>query len=492
MSSTEEERAGARTAQSGELSAFSRSIDFLSSVKFGIILLILLILTSVVGMLVTQYNIPGFAVYYSALGPFRQTLYNALGLFDIYSTWYFNALLCLLALNIIGASIERFPATWKLITRPNLRPSQKWIRAQGRATQIEMPGCKEDVADTVAAACRKLGWRRLATTESGGRISIFAESGRWNRLGAYLVHAALLTILAGGFVTAQFSFSGQMPIAAGETSAQINEIVFRENLSTVSYRRLPFKVKCVDLEQRLIDPKGPLESANSIDWITKLEISDENGTTPAVVQLNRPFDYRGYRIFHSSFLPIGKARSVVIAVDLANGGSETVRLGRDETAELPNGVRLRFVDFRANLSLTRENPNENSVDYRNPAATLEATTSDGERRTIIAFRDNQPGDRANISSFGGVTVRLLDFEKVSDRHLLLVRRDPGSPIVYAGFVFLAASLAFVFLFSHQRVWCAVEQSSDSNCRVTIGGNTNRGDEGFESGFQRLVHSISNS
>lgn len=467
----------------------ARFTDFLSSVKFGIILLILLIAVSMTGMLVTQYNVTGFEAYIAEMSEFRRNLYGTLGLFDIYGTWYFNALLALLSLNIILASIEQFPRTRKLVARPNLEPTPNWLISQKPSGVIELAGTPDEVARTVSNTCRKIGWRRTLVSEKGDGRFVFAESGAWNRFGAYAVHVALLTILAGGFVTSQLSYSGQLPITVGETAAQINELVFRDDRSSIRYRRLPFAVTCLDLEQKLINPKGPLESANSIDWLTHLEISDDSGRHRAVIKLNQPFDYRGFRIFHSTFLSIAKARSVRIQATTAEGSVENHTIERNGTVSLANGTALRFVDFRANLSLTRDASNENSVGYENPAAIIEATLPDGTRRTVFAFRDNQSGDRTNLSSFGGSSLRLLDFERVSDRHVLIVRRDPGSPIVYTGFAMLIASLTAVFLFSHQRVWCAIERLPNGKCRLNIAGNTNRNQASFERRFARLFDSL---
>lgn len=459
-------------------------VGFLASVRLGISLLIALVAVSILGMLVTQYNVAGFDRYYAGLDDFRRTVYGALGFFDIYGTWYFNALIVLLAINIILASIDRFPRTWRLIRRPNLTPTADWIRSRAASFEIET----EKFPD-IARSLKKLGWRNVVSSDSDDCRTFFAERGAWNRLGAYAVHVALLTVLAGGFVSSQCSFSGQMPITVGENSGRISELVLNRDGSAMRYRQLPFTVKCVDLRQLLIDPKGPLESSNSIDWTTVVEISDESGTRTAEIGLNRPYDYRGYRFFHSTFLPIGKARTVSVAVEGADGTVETVQMERGATATLADGSTLRFADFRADLDLMRDRANENSVDYRNPAAVLEAVAPDGRRRTVFAVRDNQPGERRGVSEFAGRSFRLKSFEKVSDRHILLVRYDPGTRLIYAGFVLLAASLLAVFLFSHSRIWIRVDALGPGRFRIVGGGDTNRNEFSFRDRFGRLNSEI---
>ena len=86
---------------------------------------------------------------------------------------------------------------------------------------------------------------------------------------------------------------------------------------------------------------------------------------------------------------------------------------------------------------------------------------------------------------GGYTYRLNDFEKVSDRHILSVQRDPGSNVVYVGFVMLFVTLVGVFFFSHQRVWVAIEQDG-ANCNLLTAANTNRSQNALEDKFLKFA------
>ncbi len=463
-----------------------RAIELLGSVKFGIIILLLLVAVSLAGMLITQYNVPGFEQYVATLGPFRRQLYDALGLYDIYGSWYFRGLLMLLSMNILMSSVEHLPNTWKLISKPNLFPSERWIASQDVATHASIDGKPEEVLDRLTAACRRVGLRRTRTAAKDDIHYIFAESGSWNRLGAYAVHVALITIFVGGFITSQFSYSGRMQLSPGESTDRIDEIIYQGELPAIRYRRLPFIVTCTDLEQKLINPRGTLDSANSMDWLTSIEIDDGSSKTRAVIGLNAPFSYHGFRFFHSTFQPIGKARSVTVAVTAPND-SETITIKRGETASLANGAKVRFVDFRADLDLTRPSGNENSIDYRHPAAVLEVTPPDGAAQTMIAVKDSQTGDRPlNVK---GYSVRLTGFEKVSERHELVVRRDPGAVVVYTGSALLIGSLFAVFLFSHRRVWFIVEPQSNGGVRIVAGGNANRNHAAFVATFSRLWTAI---
>lgn len=428
-------------------------LDYIGSVNFGIILLILLVLLCFVGMLISQENAPGFAAYVSQLSPFQQILYNTLGLFDIYHSWYFTATLALLSLNIILASIDRFPKSWTFISQPKISVSEKWLRGQKPGYSFTLQGKKDEIIEKIVNSYKKTGWRKITISDN----TIFAESGAWNRLGAYPVHLALLIIFFSGFLTAQLSFSGEIPLTVGQSANQIQN------------EQLPFTIICNDLEQRLLNPKGSIEMNNTLDWLTYLQIKDEFGTHEAVVQLNRPFDYRGYRIFHSNFLPMGKARSLTIQF---GGGNLTFK--QNETKSLADGTNIRLVDFRANFSLNKKSNNENSTSYQNPAAVFEISSPNGSKQTVYAQKNT--------------AIQLLDFERVSEQHTLFVRYDPGASILYFGFGLLSLSLIAVFFFSHQRVWSVLEETANG-FNVTIGGNSNRNQSGFENKFKKFIAKI---
>ncbi|MDH3492487.1 MAG: cytochrome c biogenesis protein ResB [Acidobacteriota bacterium] len=471
-------------------SILSKILDTAASVRFGIILLILLVLVCLLGMIIRQHNVAGFDEYIAEFSPFLRLLFNSMGLFDIYRSWYFNALLALLSMNIVLASVERFPKTLRFIKKRKLQPSVKWLERQAQYEVLEVDGKHKDVSKRIVNACRRAGWRQIVTTESQYKTHIFAESGVWNRLGAYPVHLALLAIFFGALLTSLFGFSGQMPLTVGQTSNKINETGIRDGQSFSSYRELPFTVTCLDLEQKLINQKGSIESVNSLDWLTHLEFRDEGKTQKAVVQLNRPFDYRGFRFFHSTFLPIGKARTVLIQIESEKGPTQSVKLKQKEVFALPDGYKLQFVDFRANVSLTRREENENSTGYQNPAAIFQIISPDGVRQAAFAFRPSRSTNEISVNTFNGHKLQLLDFEKVSEQHILFVSHDPGSVVVYTGFLLLLLSLAAVFFFSHQRVWCVIEEEPDKNLRITFGGDTNRNHLAFEEKFKKVTNSLS--
>ena len=479
----------ARSQTSSE-NYLSRFLGLLASVRFGIVLLCLLALACLVGMLVMQQNVDGFENYYAALTPAQRLVYSKLGLFNIYHVWYFNGLLALLSLNIVLASIERLPKTWIFVSKPQVTVPVRWVQDLKGATEFEVEDDATSYSQKAQTLLKSNGWRRTRVAEKNGRTYVFGEKGVWNRLGAYPVHVALLLIFVGGFLTAEYGVTGSLPLSPGDTEKQIYETVVNlDSVNQVTWQ-MPFEVTGTDIEQKLIKKDGPITAMNTIDWITRFTIKDETGTHEASVQMNRPYDYRGYRFFQASFVSTGRARNITLSVIPDNGGAaETVNIPRDGTATLADGTKIRFAEFRGNFSIGKEDPDDDTSSYPNPGAVLKVSKPDGGVETAYAFGAQMSNMPVAKKPVAGYTYQLADFEKVSDKHILSVQRDPGATVVYVGFALLFLTLVATFFFSHQRVWVTIEEAREGALKVVAGGNVNRNQGAFDEKFKRFVRKL---
>jgi cytochrome c biogenesis protein len=497
-------------------SAINKILEILSSVRLGIVLLSILLTCSIIGMLVMQQNVDGFRQYYDNLMPAQRMIYTRLGFFDIYYSWYFTLLLALTALNIILASIDRFPTAWKYVSTPKLNASPNFIRAQMFSREATFSSSPSDTAKSIGDAWRGYeagpGFRftlvslvrhiarggprfRVKVTEDKGRITVFAQKNSWNRLGAYVVHVALLTILTGGFLTNKFGSGGMMEIVPGRTG---NTFMSQEILldgPRITPQTLPFTVECTDIRQELIRPEGNLEASNTVDWRSFVTIKDkETGTEiPLLIHLNEPADYRGYRFFQNAFSGVGYARELTVSFEpVAGGPAKEVTIPRDGSATVEGIGKVEHKNFYPDFTIEAGGIGTASGDYNRPVAELEITPADGKGRRAFAFTAaelSQAGDEVkNTLLVSGNRVILKNFEKVASTHTLQVQYDPGRRPVYIGFTLLSIALCGVFLFSHQRIWAVIEQNGDRSSGVYFGGNTNRNRPAFEGRFNTLVES----
>jgi cytochrome c biogenesis protein len=110
------------------------------------------------------------------------------------------------------------------------------------------------VAEKVRAAWKAHGLRARISEEKN-RVTVFAQKNKLNRLGAYVVHVALLTIFTGGFLTSRYGVGGSMEIRPGKSADKFttNEITIDQGPRQAEVT-LPLQIECRDLQQKLIRP----------------------------------------------------------------------------------------------------------------------------------------------------------------------------------------------------------------------------------------------
>src|SRR5262249_7955142 len=186
-------------------------------------------------------------------------------------------------------------------------------------------------------------------------LTVFAQRNSWNRLGAYFVHVALLTIFIGGFLTSRYGVGGSMQLLPGRTS----NTFIRDEMTTQGSRAaqgtMPFQVDCLDIQTTLIRPEGSLDAQNTIVWLSSISIKDGAVQKDLLVHLNNVGDYRGYRFFQSEFVPVGNARQLVLSFEPASGQGqaiEPVNVMRNSSVDVPGIGSVSYVDFFPDFEIT--------------------------------------------------------------------------------------------------------------------------------------------
>jgi cytochrome c biogenesis protein len=471
-----------------------RILNFLSSVRFGVVLLVILVFLAFLGMIIIQQNVNGFETYYLSLTPAEKIVYGSLGLFDIYHSWYFNFLLLVLSLNIILASIDRFPSAWTFISRPKPDASKRWLLGQKANSVINVRGENEQaIAEKVQGVFKSQGLK-TTITQKKGKFYVFGESGRWNRLGAYIVHVFLLTLFLGHFVALQSGFDADVRFMPGQTTNEIQLIEFNLDKQERYNVALPFTITCTDIQQKLINPEAGIDIGNTLDWRTQIKINDpEYGETVADVSLNKPFSYRGYRFFQASAITQGSARTMVLELTPQNGGNPvTVNLARDGSAALPDGTKVDYEAFFPDFTFVNGQPDTRSGEYNNPAVILNATSPNGEQTRVFAFANKIADNMPVGAPKAGYKWRIAGFEKSPLAHVLSIKYDPFNAAFvawYIGGFGLIGALVFVFFISHKRIWALIEKKNENDFEVVLGGETNRNQQGFEDKFNKLTDAL---
>ncbi len=515
MSVAEETLDQPTTTSRKQAPILNRVLDFVSSVRVGVVQLCILVVLAMAGMLIMQQNVEGFDAYYASLTPAEKTVFGALGLFNIYYSWYFELLLLTLSLNIVLASIDHFPSAWSYIVEPKLTATRDWLLGQRANAVIELENTNESkAAEKIKGVFQSNGLKpTITTTETkeygvgaDGRkdfstlitrknIVVFGESGKTNRLGAYIVHVALLTLFLGHFVFLTTSFDADVRMIPGAKTDQIQLIKFDLDKRERFTVQLPFSMECTDIQQRLINEKGSIDVSNTLDWRTQLKIDDpQYGITVEEASLNKPLFYRGYRFFQAQTIPIGHARNITLdLIADATGQVTTVEIPRNGSTALSDGTKIEFTDFQPDFVMGSNGlPDTRSGDYNMPVAVLDVTPAGGERTRVFAMpasiADNIPMGKSKL----GYKWRLAQFEKSPMAHVLAIKYDPFNASIiawYVGGFGLVGSLMFVFFFSHRRVWAHVAEGKDGKIEIVLGGDANRNQIPFEDKFKKIADSI---
>lgn len=514
--SAAEETIKANEVPKANVPIFDRVLNFLSSVRFGVVQLCILVVLSIVGMLIVQQNVQGFDTYFASLTPAEKLVFGSLGLFDIYHSWYFNLLLLSLSLNIILASMDRFPEMWEeYFSKPKLTATRERLLSLSDHAVITVPGrdvkgAEELVrkvfeahglktgsseAPMLSYAIDKDGNKQFDKIVSATKTFVFGEKGRINRLGAYIVHVALLTLFLGHFVALRTGFDADIRMIPGDATDKIQMIQFDVDKKEKFEVQLPFTMTCTDIQQKLIDPNGSIDVTNTLDWRTQLKVDDpEYGTIVADVSMNKPFSYRGYRFFQAQTIPVGNARTIKLELIPQSGGAPlTVDIPRMGSATLADGTLVEYDQFLPDFAFNSEgNPDTRSGEYNKPAAVLNVTPPGGVRTRVFAFgtgvADNIPVGAPKL----GYKWRLAEFEKSPFAHVLSIKYDPynGAFIAwYIGGFGLIGALMFVFFLSHRRVWALISPAEGGGAEVVLGGQTNRNHAGFEEKFGKIVKDL---
>lgn len=515
MSTAEETLNSTSASERKQAPVLNRILDFASSVRVGVVQLCVLTVLAMLGMLIMQQNVDGFDAYYASLTPAEKTVFGALGLFDIYYSWYFKLLLLTLSLNIVLASIDHFPSAWAYINSPKVTATRDWLLGLRSNAIIELQGLSEsDAAEKIKSVFSSKGLRSTVTeTETkeygigtDGRkdfsvvntkknIVVFGESGKINRLGAYIVHVALLTLFLGHFVFLTTSWDADVRMIPGTVTDQIQLIKFELDKRERFNVQLPFSIECTDIQQRLINEKGEIDVSNTLDWRTELKIDDpQYGITVEEASLNKPLFYRGYRFFQAQTIPIGHARNIALDLTPQNGGDPIkVNLERNGSTTLPDGTKVDYTDFEPDFTFGPDGqPDTRSGEYNNPVAVLNVTPPGGEKIRVFAFAQKLADNIPVGAPKAGYKWRLAEFEKSPMAHVLAIKYDPYNASIiawYVGGFGLIGALMFVFFFSHKRVWAQIVKKDDGRLEVVLAGDVNRNAIAFEDKFKDLAESV---
>jgi len=256
---------------------------FVRSMKFGLILLLVVAGFSVVGSLIPQtFDEPWYIENYPNFGEILLTM----GLHRIFAQWYFIVVCVLLGLSLATATISRVFVLRKLLPNTLIVPEEGY-----RSDELD-----EVKTSRLRTYLQKKRYREFNT----GDATIYYKN-RLGYFGSAVVHFSLLMILVFGGLVLGLSDVEDVLIMPGETATLSDG----STLHLFNFTRL--------------DPvTGRTESISIIEAVAP------NGRSSGVreIRVNQPLRFNSFVYYQFQHLYAGS----ITAVDLETGGFDTFHL----------------------------------------------------------------------------------------------------------------------------------------------------------------------
>lgn len=461
------------------MSFVDRIWSFFSSITLAIVVFTVISLTSIVGTILEQgaapeRNIKLLTKFFGESSPTVYRILDTLGFTNMFHSWWFIALLFIFAANIIVCSLDRLPKIWKLTKEPikPLTPEQFAVMPIKReATLKDKP---DKARESVEAVMKKAGFALAAHQDENG-MQLYAEKGRYSRLGVYVTHLSILLIFIGALIGVFFGFNASLNLLEGTAS----DVAYRGSAEkTVP---LGFTIRCDDFNVSFYDNTDTPKAFNS--WLTVIENGRE--VLKKQIDVNNPLKYKGITFYQSSY-GFSPSRDSLFVFNLTSptGRTESVSLKFGGTFSIPGtAVTGRIVDFSPALG---QDPSGRLFTYaemmNNPAVFVEL--SEGGKVKYNQWILKRYPQTWRLPD--GI-VEFVDLWGAQYTGLQ-VRRDPGVWIVYLGCLVMAIGLYASFFMSHSRVWVRLREEKGVT-KAIFAASTNKNRLSFEQKIDRAIKSL---
>ena len=418
--------------------------SWISDLRLAIGLLLVIAIASGIGTAIPQKESGGFyqQLYDGQpwLGLIKGDGVLALQLDHVYSSTWFLALLAWLALSLLLCSWRR---QW-----PALQAAMRWVDYQ-TPRQLSKLSVAETVASQTPAASlvqlegmlKAQGWQ---IQSHPGRLA--ARKGLLGRVGPMLVHAGMVVLMLGA---AWGSLAGQRSeqfLAPGRT------------LDLLNSRGQSQLVVALDGFSVQRDPAGRPEQFTSQLRLLEGEAGPE--LKQAEISVNHPLRFKGITLYQADW-------------SLA---AITLQLGKSPLLQLPLQPFPQLGEQIWGLVLpTRPDGSEPVLlSLNNEAGPVDVYGADGELLGQLV-----PGGGA--TEIKGLPIRVASVLPASG---ILLKKDPGVPLVYAGFA-IALAGGGLSLVATRQLW-AIGEGEGASGRLHVAGLCNRDLPSFAQELPQLL------
>ncbi|MFI5200472.1 MAG: cytochrome c biogenesis protein ResB, partial [Candidatus Limnocylindrales bacterium] len=409
--------------------------------------IILLVIVGVIGMTVTQ--LPDFAFrttadyiaqmeiihakYDPAIGAGAVSILERLQVFNIFTAWWFSALLVMLVISIVVCTLNRTPKLWRTSAEIRVVQPDPFYNPilPDRAAVTGMD------AGSVRSALRRSHFH-IREAEVDGVQYFYGDRHRWTKMATLISHLGLILFLVAAAVTSRLGFESGIELTTGES--QPVQAIGTPGLLVV--KSFGFS-----------DPTAA--DGTVLDYTTDLGVyQDGQLLARKVIRVNDPLSVGGFTFHQNGFRP---APDIVIrdskGQPLWNG---PVALD-DSAAGSPHGTMS--VPGEGNIGLemllTKASDGTEGVlflPYRSTGLNPDGTPIT-QSLTPFFVPIGGVGGSPDTSFY----VQLLDVQNAT---ILVAKEDPGQPIVWFAFLSLITGLLITFYLPRRRIWARLEPSGE--------------------------------
>lgn len=449
----------ARRSQTYNKTFIDKIWNFFSSVKVGIWLLVITLITSSFGTIFPQQLfIPSNAnpyLYYPEEYGLPGQLYVSLGFHNLYSSWWYIGLLVLIGISLTISSIDRIIPLYRALKKQRVKRHKHFLERQ--RVYAETQHNKPSQAFTIAE--ESLRQKRYSIRQEDG--ALLAEKGRFSRWGPYIVHLGLIIFLLGALLrilpgnvldTYVWVRDGErLPLPGTNGQYYVESKGFSmEAYDVEDFPNLVDRIGEGQIVPREFRTEAILfENQQNEEGLYELvEVKRHN------ILVNDPLTYEGLKLFQADFVPNEFSQftfSLEHQASQRNIGELVIDLYNPEGEYSPaEGYTVQILEYYPdfifgpnNELLTESNiPNKPAFIFN----VITPTNATGEKIWVYLGQTISLPGIENEYSFRITDLRLHSVTG------LMVRLDRSLPIIYTGLTIVMFGLFLCFYWQHRRVW----------------------------------------
>ncbi len=415
----------------------------ISSLRFAILLIIFIAISSGIGTLIPQGNNPKeyIDVYNRSpiFGFINGNKVLNLQLDHIYTSYWFLFSLILLCISLAACSFRR--------QIPSLKAALKWTdyKNEKNFNKLQLISNFEikKSLDHIAVANTLLKNKGWSITKFQNRLS--ARKGLIGKIGPIIVHIGLIIMLIGSAYGNLVSQSKEQFLKMGESLDLINE----SNNS-----KLTIKLKNFSIERE--SDGTPKQFISNLDFFSeKSDFSDLKTT-----KVNQPIRYKGLTIYQADW----SISDIVLEIDKI-----LYQLQIKPIPEIGNQIWGVVIE----LGKTNKKKYLLTVDNENGPIKISNIDDFSENFAYI----NSSPIKINYSD--------LSLKQIIPSSGLIIKNDPSIPFVYFSFMLIIFGTILSLIPTNQ-IWILKNENSS---KLLIGGLSNRNLLGFKKEFLNIANEI---